>query len=166
MPSLKSLTCDMCDDVASLVCALSAGDCACATGRTLHEDHGPLELESLTLRDCEGLRIGCLRKCITARNGDGELWYSTMGHIRNRSMAQRKIKPLSGKYRRRLQGQGPALIPSVEEGLEAPAATCYIPSYLRQPSKIRFISFDNCGGITEANALELQQLGVDTVEWN
>ena len=166
MPSLKSLTCDMCDGVASLVCALGAGDCACAVGGTLREDHGPLELESLTIRDCEGLRIGCLRRWISARNGDEELWRSTVSCIRNRSMARRKIKPLSGKYRRRLQGQDPTLMPSVDESLDTPTATCYIPNYLRQPSKIRFISFDNCGGITEANALELRQLGVDTVEWN
>lgn len=171
MPSLRSLTCDMCDGVAAMVCALSAGDCACAVGDSLHEDHGLFELESLTLRDCDGLRIGCLQKWISARNGGGESRQATINRIRGRP-ATRKIKPLSWKYKRRLQRMDP--IPSTlstEESLDrlslarAFTAACYIPDYLRQPSKITFISFDNCNGITDAHADELQRLGVDTVEW-
>ncbi|KAF9647801.1 hypothetical protein BDM02DRAFT_3269938 [Thelephora ganbajun] len=172
MPSLRSLTCDMCDGVATMICALSAGDCACTVGKSLHEDHGLFELESLTLRDCDGLRIGCLQKWILARSGDGESRHATVNHTRGRQAAQRKIKPLSEKYKRRVRPPGP--IPStsfIEESLDSlslahpSAAACYIPNYLRQPSKITFISFDNCNGVTEANARELQQLGVDTVEW-
>jgi len=172
MPSLRSLTCDMCDGVATMICALSAGDCACAIGKSLHEDHGLLELESLTIRDCDGLRIGCLQKWISARNGEGESRYPSVNRIRARPTARRKIKPLSGKYERRLQrpGHTPST-PSIEESLDnlslahSSAAACYIPNYLRQPSKITFISIDNCNGVTEVNARELQRLGVDTVEW-
>ena len=172
MPSLRFLTCDMCDGVATMICAISAGDCACAVGKSLHEDHGLFELESLTLRDCDGLRIGCLQRWILARNGDGELRHMTVNRSRSRSGAQRKIKPLSGKYKRRLQRSGPIYSTlSIEENPNslspAPSSTaaCFIPNYLRQPSKITFISFDNCNGITEANARELQRLGVDMVEW-
>jgi hypothetical protein len=120
MPSLRSLTCDMCDGVATMVCALSAGDCACAVGKSLHEDHGLLELESLTLRDCDGLRIGCLQKWISARNGDGESRHPTVNRTRGRPTAQRKIKPLSGKYKRRLQRPGPTpSTSSIEESLDS-----------------------------------------------
>ena len=170
MPSLKSLTCDMCDGVASIICALSAGDCACAVGKSFHEDHGLFELESLTLRDCDGLRVGCLLRWISVRNGDGELRQATVHHTRGRPAAQRKIKPLSEKYKRRLQRPDYTASTPIEERLDSlsltpsPAA-CYIPNYLRQPSKITFISFDNCSGITEANARQLQRLGVDVVEW-
>jgi hypothetical protein len=171
MPSLRSLTCDMCDGVANMVCALSGGDCACAVGKSLHEDHGLLELESLALRDCDGLRIGCLQKWISARNGDGGSWHSTINHTRGRSTAKRKIKPLSGRYKGRFQRPDPTPPTTIEGTLEglslvrpSPAA-CYIPNYLRQPSKITFISFDNCSGIAEANARELQRLGVDMVDW-
>jgi hypothetical protein len=171
MPSLRSLTCDMCDGVANLVCALSAGDCACTVGKSLHEDHGLLELESFALRDCDGLRIGCFQKWILARNGGGESRY-TVSRTRGRPTAQRKIKPLSGKYKKRLQHLSPTPVASsIEESLEglslaqSSTATFYIPNYLRQPSKITFISFDNCNGVTEADARELQRLGVDTVEW-
>jgi len=172
MPSLRSLTCDMCDGVATMICAFSAGDCACAVGKSFHENHGLFELQSLTLRDCDGLRIECLQKWISVRNGDGESWHATVKSIRGRPAAQRKIKPLSGKYKRRLQR--PDSTPStssVEESLDrlslanSSTAACYIPNYLRQPSKITFISFDNCNGVTEANARELQRLGVDMVEW-
>jgi hypothetical protein len=172
MPSLRSLTCDMCDGVANMVCALSAGDCGCIVGTSLHEDHSLFELESLTVRDCDGLRFACLRNWISARNGGGELWHSTTNCTRGRSMAQRKIKPLGGKYKRRPQPSG--TVPSsspIEEGLkglslaQSSTTACYIPNYLRQPSKITFISFDNCNGITEVNARELQRLGVGTVEW-
>ena len=173
MPSLISLTCDMCDGVATMICALSAGDCACAVGKSLHENHGLLELQSLTLRDCDGLRIGCLQKWISVRNGDGGSQQAAVNSSWGRPAAQRKIKPLSGKYKRRLQ-RPDSDIPStssIEEGLDRfylthpPTAACYIPSYLRQPSKIMLISFDNCHGITEANARGLQRLGVDMVEW-
>ena len=172
MPSLRSLTCDMCDGVATMICALSAGDCACAVGKSLREDHGLFELESLILRDCDGVRIECLRKWISIRHGDGESREAAVSSIRGRRAAKRKIKPLSGKYKRDPQRTDP--IPStssIEESLDRlslahpPAAACYIPNYLRQPSKIAFISFDNCNGITEANARELQQLGVSKVEW-
>ena len=172
MPSLRSLTCDMCDGVANMVCALSAGDCACTVGTSLHEDHSLFELESLTLRDCDGLRVACLQNWISARNGDGGSWHPTLNRSRGRSMAQRKIKPLGGKYKRKPQPIGTAPLTSpIEESLEglslaqSPTTACYIPNYLRQPSKITSISFDNCNGITEANARELQRLGVDTVEW-
>lgn len=172
MPSLRSLTCDMCDGVAIMICALSAGDCACAVGKSLHEDHGLFELESLTLRDCDGLRIGCLQKWISTRNGEGDSRHAAVNRVRGRPAAQRKIKPLSGKYKRRFHRPGPTpSASSVEESLDSlslahsPTAACYIPNYLRQPSKITFISFDNCNGIAEANAHELQRLGVDTVEW-
>ena len=174
MPSLRSLTCDMCDGVAVMVCALSAGDCGCALGKSLHEDHGLFELGSLTLRDCDGLRIGCLQKWISTRNGEGESQHATMNNTaRGRSTAPRKIKPLSQKYKRILQRPGSSTpsTSSIEENLRSlslahpSTAACYIPNYLRKPSKITFISFDNCNGITEANAHELQQLGVDTVEW-
>ena len=173
MPSLRSLTCDMCDGVATMICALSAGDCACAVGKSLHENHGLFELQSLTLRDCDGLRIGCLQKWISVRNGDGGSRQAAVNSIRGRPAAQRKIKPLSGKYKRRLQrpdSDTPSTL-SIEESLDGfslthpPTAACYIPNYLRQPSKITLISFDNCNGITEANARELQRLGVDVVEW-
>ena len=172
MPSLRSLTCDMCDGVANLVCALSAGDCACTVGRSIREKHGLLELESLIFRDCDGLRIGCLHKWISARNGDGESWHTTVNRTWGRSMAQRKIKPLSGKYRRGSPRPGPTpSTTSIEGSLEglslgqSSTTACYIPNYLRQPSRITFISFDNCSGIAEASACELQRLGVDTVEW-
>ena len=172
MPSLRFLTCDMCDGVAIMICALSAGDCACTIGKSLHEDHGLFELESLTLRDCDGLRIGCLQKWISARNVGDESKHATVNHTRGRPGTQRKIKPLGGKYKRRLQRSGcapPTL--SIEEKMDSlslahsPTAPWYIPNYLRQPSRITFISFDNCNGITEANARELRRLGVDTVEW-
>ncbi|KAF9778852.1 hypothetical protein BJ322DRAFT_1113729 [Thelephora terrestris] len=172
MPSLRSLTCDMCDGVANLLCALSAGDCACPIGKSIHEDHGLLELESLTFRDCDGLRIGCLQKWICARNGDGESRHTAVNRTQGRSVARRKIKPLSGKYKSRVQRPGPTpTTTSIEKGLEglslgrSSTAACYIPNYLRQPSKITFVSFDNCSGIVEANARELQRLGIDTVEW-
>jgi len=172
MPSLRSLTCDMCDGVAAMVCALSAGDCACAVGKSLHEDHGLFELESLTLRDCDGLRIGCLQRWISVRNGGGGSRQATVSRTQGRPAAQRKIKPLSGKYKRRLQQLDPTpSTSSIEESLDglslarAFTTACYIPDYLRQPSKITFISFDNCNGITEVNAHELQRLGVDIVEW-
>jgi len=172
MPSLRSLTCDMCDGVANMICALSAGDCACVVGTSLREGHSLFELESLTLRDCDGLWIMCLRNWVSARNGDGGSWYSAVNRVQGRSMAQRKIKPLSEKYKRRLQPPGatpstPLIVESLEGLSLAQSSTtaCYIPNYLRQPSKITLISFDNCSGITEANAHELQRLGVDTVEW-
>ena len=172
MPSLKSLTCDMCDGVATMICALSAGDCACAVGRSLHEDHGLFELESLTLRDCDGIRIECLRKWISIRHGDGESREAAVRSIRGRRAAKRKIKPLSGKYKRDLQRKDPTpSASSIEESLDRlslahpSTAPRYIPNYLRQPSKITFISFDNCNGITEADARELQHLGVSEVEW-
>lgn len=173
MPSLRSLTCDMCDGVATMICALSAGDCACAVGKSLHENHGLLELQSLTLRDCDGLRVGCLQKWISVRNGDGGSRQAAVNSIWGRPAAQRKIKPLSGKYKRRLQrpdSDTPSTSP-IEGNLDrfslthTPTAAYYIPNYLRQPSKIMLISFDNCNGITEANARELQRLGVDMVEW-
>ena len=172
MPSLKSLTCDMCDGIATMICALSASDCGCAVGKSLHEDHGLFELESLILRDCDGLRAGCLQKWISARNVDGESCHATLNRGRGQRGARRKIKPLGGKYKRTLQR--PCSTPSklsIEEKMDAlslahsPTAPWYIPNYLRQPSKVTFISFDNCNGITEANARELQRLGVDTVEW-
>lgn len=172
MPSLRSLTCDMCDGVATMICALSAGDCACTVGKSLHEDHSLFELESLTLRDCDGLRIRCLQKWISVRNGDEGSWHATVNSVRGRPGMQRKIKPLSGKYKRRLQRPDPTTsTSSIEESLDrlsvthSSTAAYYIPNYLRQPSKISFISFDNCSGITEANARELQRLGVDVVEW-
>lgn len=172
MPSLRSLTCDLCDGVATMICALSAGDCACGVGKSLHEDHGLFELESLVLRDCDGLRIGCLQKWISARNVGGGSRHAAANRSRGRPGAQRKIKPLGGKYKRRLQrpGHTPSTS-SVEEGMDnlslahPSTAPWYIPNYLRQPSRITFISFDNCNGITEANVRELLQLGVDTVEW-
>ena len=172
MPSLRSLTCDMCDGIAIMICTLSAGDCGCPVGKSLHEDHGLFELESLILRDCDGLRIGCLQRWISARNVGGESRHATFARGRGRPGARRKIKPLSGKYKRRLQPSVSALsTPSIEERMDglslSPSTTApwYIPNYLRQPSKITLISFDNCNGITEANAHELQRLGVDTVEW-
>ena len=172
MPSLRSLTCDMCDGVAAMICALSAGDCACAVGKTLHEDHGLFELESLTLRDCDGVRIGCLLKWISMRHGDGGSREAAVSSIRGRPAAKRKIKPLSGKYKKNLQRTNPTPPTlSIEESLNRlslahpSTAACYIPNYLRQPSKITFISFDNCNGVTEANARELQRLGVSKVEW-
>jgi len=172
MPSLRALTCDMCDGVATMICALSAGDCGCAIGKSLHEDHGLLELESLTIRDCDGLRVGCLQKWILARNGEGEPQHPIANRTRGRPTTQRKIKSLSGKYKGRLQRPGPTpSTPSMEENLgglslvHSSTAAYYIPNYLRQPSRITFISFDNCNGITEVNARELQQLGVDMVEW-
>lgn len=172
MPSLRSLTCDMCDGVANMICALSAGDCACVVGTSLREGHSLFELESLTLRDCDGLRIMCLRNWVSARNGDGGSWHSAVNRVQGRSMAQRKIKPLSDKYKRRLQPpvatpSTPLIVESLEGLSLAQSSTtaCYIPNYLRQPSKITLISFDNCSGITEANAHELQRFGVDTVEW-
>ena len=171
MPSLRSLTCDMCDGVANMVCALSAGHCACAVGSFLHEDHSLFELESLTLRDCDGLRFACLRNWISLRNRSREPWHYTPHFTRDRlAVVQRKIKPLSGKYKRRFESSG--ITPPIEESLEGLSLTQsstttanYIPNYLRQLSKITFISFDNCKGITAANARELQQLGVDMVEW-
>lgn len=171
MPSLRSLTCDMCDGVANMVCALSAGDCGCAVGIFLHEDQSLFELESLTLRDCDGLRATCLQNWISARNRGGESCHSAINRTRGRSMVQRKIKPLGGKYKGRLQPPGtlPSTSP-IEESLEglslaqSSTTACYIPNYLRQPSKITFISLDNCNGITEANVRELQRLGVGTVE--
>ena len=169
MPSLRSLTCDMCDGVANMVCALSAGDCVCTVGTSFHEVHSLFEPESLTLRDCDGLRVACLQNWISARNGDGGSWHPTLNRSRSRSMAQRKIKPLSGKYKRKPQpiGTAPLTSPIEEslEGLSLPQSPTTIPNYLRQPSKITPISFDNCNGITEANACEFQRLGVDTVEW-
>ena len=172
MPSLRSLTCDMCDGVANMVCALSAGDCACAVGTSLHEDHSLFELESLTLRDCDGLRIACLQNWISVRNGGEESQNSIVNRTRGRSMAQRKIKPLGGKYKGRIRPPNTtSSISSLDEGLDSLSLAqssitdCYIPNYLRQPSKITFISFDNCNGITEANARELQRLGVDMVDW-
>jgi len=172
MPSLRSLTCDMCEGIATMICALSAGDCGCTVGKSLHEDHCLFELESFILRDCDGLRIGCLQKWISARNADGESRRATVNRGRGRLGVRRKIKPLSGKYKRRLQQPGSApSVPSIEEEMDSlslvhsSTAPWYIPNYLRQPSKITFISFDNCNGITEADARELQRLGVDTVEW-
>ena len=172
MPSLKSLTCDMYDGVASMVCAISTGDCACAVGAYLRGDQRLFELESLTFRDCDGLRIVCFQNWISVRNGQGESRHSAVNRIRDYSMTQRKIKPLSGKYKRRLRQPGitPSISPIVGglEGLslaQSSPMVCYIPNYLHKPSKIAFISFDNCNGVTEANARELQRLGVDAVEW-